>query len=104
MRTLLFFDLPTETAEDRRSYNRFHKFLIKDGFMMLQYSVYIKLAVNKTVLVQIRNRIEKHKPPKGSIALLEITEKQFGDMVWILGEKRSDILDTTERLTIYDEV
>jgi len=103
MRTLVFFDLPTETADDRRAYNRFHKFLLKDGFMMLQYSVYCKLAINKTVANQILKRLEGKKPKKGNIAVMEITEKQFGDIVWILGDKQSNILDTTDRITFYDE-
>jgi len=100
---MVFFDLPTDTAEDKRNYARFRKFLIKDGFMMLQFSVYTKLAINKTVASQVRKRIEKNKPPKGNIAVMEITEKQFADIEWILGSKQGNILDTTDRLTIYDE-
>ncbi len=103
MRTIVFFDLPADTAEDRRSYTKFRKFLIKDGFMMLQYSVYTKLAVNKTVSKQIRSRLEQNKPKAGNIAVLEITEKQFAGIEWILGHKESNILDTVDRLTVYDE-
>jgi CRISPR-associated protein Cas2 len=100
---MVFFDLPTDTAEDKRDYTRFRKFLIKDGFMMLQYSVYTKLAINKTVAKQIRNRLEQNKPKSGNIAVMEITEKQFANIEWILGRKQSNILDTADRLTIYDE-
>ncbi|MFP3154527.1 CRISPR-associated endonuclease Cas2 [Lachnospiraceae bacterium ZAX-1] len=103
MRTIVFFDLPTDTPEGRRSYTRFRKFLLKEGFMMLQYSVYSKLAINKTVAKQIATRLEQNKPASGNIAVLEITEKQFADIQWILGSKRSNILDTTDRLTVYDE-
>jgi CRISPR-associated protein Cas2 len=100
---MVFFDLPTETPIDRKNYTRFRKFLIKDGFMMLQYSVYSKLAINKTVAAQIRNRLEQNKPKAGNIAVMEITEKQFAAIQWILSSKQSNILDTTDRLTIYDE-
>jgi CRISPR-associated protein Cas2 len=100
---MVFFDLPTETAEDKRNYNRFRKFLIKDGFMMLQYSVYTKLAINKTVAKQIRNRLEQNKPKIGNVAVMEITEKQFAEIEWILGSKQNNILDTADRLTIYNE-
>lgn len=103
MRTIVFFDLPTNTPEERRAYAQFHKFLIRDGFMMLQYSVYTKLAINKTVSGQIRKRLEQNKPKAGNIACLEITENQFADINWILGEKQDRILNTTDRLTIYDE-
>ena len=104
MRTLVFFDLPTESNEDKREYSRFRKFLIKEGFMMLQFSVYTKLAINKTVAAQIKNRITKNKPKSGSVALMEITEKQFSEIEWILGNKKGNILDTVDRLTVYDEV
>jgi CRISPR-associated protein Cas2 len=103
MRTIVFFDLPTETAEDRRNYTKFRKHLIKDGFIMMQYSVYTKLAVNKTVSKQIRSRLEQNKPKAGNIAVLEITEKQFAGIEWILGRKQSNMLDTLDRLTIFDE-
>ena len=36
MRVLVMFDLPTETAENRRNYTKFRKYLIKSGFMMMQ--------------------------------------------------------------------
>ena len=49
MRVILFFDLPTETLEDKREYRNFRKFLIKKGFLMMQESVYCKLALNQTV-------------------------------------------------------
>jgi len=103
MRTLVFFDLPTNTAEERKNYAKFRKSLIKDGFMMLQYSVYTKLAINKTVAAQIRRRLIQNKPKIGNIAVMEITEKQFADIEWILGNKESSILDTTDRLTIYED-
>ena len=103
MRTLVFFDLPTETPDDKREYARFRKLLIKDGFMMLQYSVYCKLAINKTVADQIFARLQKQKPKQGNIAVLTITEKQFSNIEWILGQKSTTLLDTTDRLTIYDE-
>lgn len=103
MRLILFFDLPTETNEDKKNYRMFHNFLIKDGFIMIQYSVYAKLSLNKSVTAQVKKRIEKNKPKKGNIAILEITEKQFANMQWILGQRQSKVLDTTDKITIYDE-
>ena len=49
MRILVFFDLPTETSKDRKIYSRFRKFLIKEGFIMMQESVYSKLALNNSI-------------------------------------------------------
>ena len=50
MRVLVFFDLPVITSENRRAYSKFRKFLLKNGFMMLQESVYCKLALNGTCI------------------------------------------------------
>ena len=46
MRLMVFFDLPMLTDKDRREYNRFHKYLLKNGFIMMQKSVYTKLVIN----------------------------------------------------------
>ena len=49
MRVIVFFDLPTQTLEDKREYRKFRKFLIKKGFLMMQESVYCRLVLNQTV-------------------------------------------------------
>lgn len=97
MRMLLFFDLPVETAEDRRNYVRFRKFLIKNGFMMVQESVYSKLALNQTVVDSMTEFIRRNKPPSGLVQLLVVTEKQYGKIEYITGSNSSDILTTDER-------
>lgn len=97
MRMLVFFDLPTETLQNRRDYTRFRKLLIKNGFMMLQESVYCKLALNQTVVTAMTENIRKNKPPKGIIQLLVITEKQYSKMEFIVGESGGDIITSDER-------
>ncbi len=87
MRILVFFDLPTETSKDRKIYSRFRKFLIKEGFIMMQESVYSKLALNNSITNAIRDKIEKNKPPKGIVQMLVITEKQFSSMEYIVRRK-----------------
>ena len=84
MRVLVFFDLPTETIRDRRIYSKFRRFLIKEGFIMMQESVYSKLTLNNSVTSAIRDKIEKNKPPKGIVQMLVITEKQFSSMDYIV--------------------
>lgn len=100
MRILVFFDLPTETSKDRKIYARFRKFLIKEGFIMMQESVYCKLTLNNSVTNSIREKINKNKPPKGIVQMLVITEKQFASMEYIVGEKTYENIDDTERLLI----
>ena len=98
MRIVLFFDLPTLTEKNRKEYARFRKFLIKTGFMMLQESVYVKLALNATTTNTLMNNLEKNKPEEGLIQILLVTEKQYSKLYMLLGENRNEILDTTERL------
>lgn len=100
MRVLLFFDLPVETAKNRRDYRKFRKFLVDEGFIMMQESVYSKLALNNSVVNSIKNKVYKNKPPKGLVQMLIVTEKQYSSIELIVGESKLDILDSTERLII----
>ena len=100
MRVIVFFDLPTLTSANRRDYTQFRKYLIKNGFIMLQESVYCKLALNATVSDAITQGIRKNKPPEGLVQVLTLTEKQFSKMEIITGELKSNIIDHDERLVI----
>ena len=100
MRVIVFFDLPTETMDNKRDYRNFRKYLIKKGFMMLQESVYCKLALNQTVANSIIESVRSNKPAEGLVSLLAITEKQFSKMEYICGEKKCNIIDSDERLII----
>ena len=97
MRMIVFFDLPTETPKERRDYNRFRKYLIKSGFMMMQESVYCKIALNQSAVKAMENGIQKNKPEKGLIQLLTVTEKQYSKMTFILGSYDGDIICSDER-------
>jgi len=100
MRTLVLFDLPTQTLENRREYARFRRYLIKSGFMMLQESVYCKIALNQTATEIICNGLRKNKPPKGLVLVLSVTEKQFSKMEFLIGESQSEVINSDERLII----
>lgn len=97
MRIMLFFDLPTETPQQRREYTRFRKHLLKSGFLMLQESVYCKIALNQAAVNAAYTALQKNKPSKGLVQMLVITEKQFSKMEFILGSGQGDILNTDER-------
>lgn len=100
MRVLIFFDLPTYTLENRRSYSKFRKFLSKNGFMMMQESLYCKLALNSNAVQLIINNVYKNKPEEGVVQLLTVTEKQFSKMEIITGNVKTDVLNSDERLII----
>ena len=100
MRILCFFDLPIETPEDRRNYRVFRRLLIKNGFMMLQKSVYCKLMTTPSVENSVKRFIRENRPPAGVVQLLTVTEKQFSKMEFIVGRYSSDLVDSEERLVI----
>ena len=100
MRVLIFFDLPVETTANRREYTKFHRYLLKNGFIMMQKSVYCKLALNATASDLVMENIRKNKPAEGLVQMLCITEKQFARMEFVIGEKTSKVIDTDERLVI----
>lgn len=100
MRILIFFDLPVETSENRKEYRRFRKFLIKEGFIMMQESVYSKIALNGSAMDLIINKIKREKPKDGLVQMLNITEKQFASIVNICGENRQNVLNSDSRLIV----
>lgn len=98
MRMIVFFDLPTETSAERRNYRHFRKFLMQNGFLMLQESVYCKLLLNGSAQTAMAESIRRNKPPKGIVQMLTITEKQFSKMEYVVGDWTSDVVSSDERL------
>ena len=85
---LVFFDLPTDTKKDRKAAAKFRKDLQGDGFTMFQFSIYIRhCASRENMDVHIR-RIKAALPEYGSVGILGITDKQFGDMQVFYGKKK----------------
>ena len=70
MRVIVLFDLPVTTSEDMRQYTKFRKYLLKSGFIMMQESVYSKLALNATVAEAIVGNLRKNKPETGLVQAL----------------------------------
>lgn len=100
MRVMVFFDLPVVTSEERKNYARFRKYLIKSGFLMMQESVYCKLALNTTAARAIEDNVRKNKPPAGLVQMLRVTEKQYSNMEFVVGDLKSKTLDSDERLVV----
>lgn len=98
MRVVVFFDLPVVTNHNRIEYRKFRKFLIRNGFLMMQESVYCKLVQNSTVADSVVESVKRNKPDSGLVQILKITEKQYSKMEFVVGEARHDVLDTDERL------
>lgn len=87
MRLMLFFDLPMVTKEERRVYTKFRKYLLSNGFSMVQFSVYSKIFPNRTALYQYIDGMKKHLPIHGSVRIMAVTEKQYEKMEILVGGK-----------------
>lgn len=101
MRLIVFFDLPMETYAQKRSYADFRRFLLNDGYLMMQKSVYTKLVINDQNSSAAIARLKLHKPHYGLVQLLKVTEKQYANIEYISGSSNShNVIDTLESLLI----
>lgn len=86
MRILVFFDLPVTTTAKRKVYSRFRKFLLNDGYDMIQFSVYSRICKGLDGVDKHMNRLETAIPEEGSVRSMIVTEKQYNDMKILLGD------------------
>ena len=101
MWVLVFFDLPTETKKERKQASGFRKRLLKDGFTMFQFSIYVRhCASRENANVHIK-RVKLMLPEKGHVAILSITDKQFGMIELFYSAKESSKPDTPQQLELF---
>ncbi len=103
MRMILMFDMPTETAEERKAYRKFRKFLLSEGFIMHQFSIYSRLLLNNSANKAMIERLQANNPKKGTITLLTVTEKQFARMIYLHGERDNSIANSDKRVVFLGE-
>ncbi|SDC31008.1 CRISPR-associated protein Cas2 [Pelagirhabdus alkalitolerans] len=97
---MIMFDLPVETKKQRRTYSKFRKELISQGFLMLQYSIYIKSCINKEAAQGSINLVKRYLPKEGHVRAIIITEKQFEKMKILVGNEDKNIALLGENRTI----
>lgn len=97
----VFFDLPTETKKDRRNASQFRGNLLKDGFSMMQFSVYIRHCASGESADVHEKRINSLVPPLGKVSVLRITDKQFGMIINYLGKAKQDTVDAPTQLELF---
>ena len=98
MRMILFFDLPSVTKKDLKEYTKFVKLLKKNGFFRMQESVYTKLALNPSVVNSCMIELKKNLPSDGIISVLTITETQFTSIDHLIGEIKTDVIHSQEKV------
>ena len=94
------FDLPVTTQAHRRQYTRFRTALLKEGFSMLQYSVYARYCASEESSESLRGLIQSLLPSEGQVRLLAVTDHQFGKMQVFFGKKREPAEDPPAQLML----
>ena len=100
VRTIVFFDLPNIYLKDKKNYLKFRNFLLNEGFIMMQESVYSKIVLNTQQSSLLLDRLRKNSPKKGIIQVLTITERQYSQIEYIIGKNDSKIINTEDRLVV----
>lgn len=98
---LVFFDLPVVTAKDRKIYATFRKGLMKDGFSMFQFSIYLRHCPSRENADVHIKRVKNNLPKKGEVGILTITDKQFGMIELFRGKEESKKPAPSQQLELF---
>lgn len=98
---LVFYDLPTETAKERKIAARFRKDIMRDGFAMFQFSIYVRHCASRENTEVHLKRVKNLLPEAGHVGILTITDKQFGMMEIFYGQKLADRPDIPQQLELF---
>ena len=101
MWTLVMYDLPTDTKTERKAAARFRKELIQDGFSMFQFSVYVRHSASSENADVHKRRVKGMLPEHGKIGILQITDKQFGQIELFYGSKKHDLPSVPQQLELF---
>ena len=97
----VFFDLPVTLKKDRKAASRFRKDLLKDGFSMMQFSVYNRHCASKESAAVHKRRIKGFMPEKGQVSILQVTDKQYGDIMNFWGKKSDPLPEGPKQLELF---
>lgn len=102
MRLIVMYDLPVITEKDKKIYGKFRRFLLNDGYIMIQYSIYSRICKNHDDIIKHINRIRQNTPEKGNVRLIQVTENQYNNMLLLTGNKIDDELISNESLIVFE--
>lgn len=101
MWVMVFFDLPTETKKDRKIYTDFRKKMMKDGFTMFQFSIYLRHCPSRENADVHIKRVKAALPERGHVGILTVTDKQFGLMELFQGKKEAGVDTPYQQLELF---
>ena len=95
------FDLPTHDEQSRKEYTGFRKYLLQNGYTMMQYSVYYRHCASKENAEVHLERIRQGVPPDGEVRLIQLTDKQFERMEVFFGKRRTKTEEAPAQLEMF---
>jgi CRISPR-associated protein Cas2 len=101
MWVLVLFDLPTYTPEEKKIHAGFRKKLLKDGFEMFQFSIYLRHCMSHENADVHMKRVKAFLPKKGKVGILRITDKQFGMMEIFDGREAVEAKPPPQQLELF---
>lgn len=101
MWVLVFFDLPTENKKERKAASKFRKYLLDQGFMMFQFSIYMRFCQSLENAEMHTKYVKNKLPEKGKVGVLAITDKQFGKMELFHGVSKQELIPPVQQLTLF---
>ena len=101
MWVLVVFDLPVGTKIERRRATGFRNFLLTEGCIMKQFSVYLRPCPNRPSAEALANRISNNVPPEGDVSVMFFTDKQYGLTRNFHGKRAKEIEKKPKLLTLF---
>ena len=101
MWAVVLFDLPVDTPEARKEYTKFRKALLEDGFLMMQFSVYMRYCASEENADVHASRVKGALPPAGEVRILLVTDKQFERMRIFHGKLRKRVEEKSRQLEFF---
>ena len=102
MRIIVMFDLPVVTEKERKVATKFRKFLLDDGYIMMQFSVYSRICKNNDDLEKHITRLRSNAPITGNIRLIQVTEKQYNNMIMFSGNRAVEEEFSIDNILIFE--
>lgn len=85
---LVLFDLPVKSKKERKLATQMRTKLLQDGFQMFQFSIYMRHCASRENADVHEKRVSKLIPALGKVAILRVTDQQFGLMKVFYAEKK----------------
>ena len=101
MWVFVYFDLPTITKKEKKAHALFRQNLLRDGFMMFQFSIYMRHCPSRENAEVHMERVKKFLPVAGKVCTLMITDKQFGMMQFFNGKSKDEPPDGPQQLEMF---